>query len=71
LSLDEPNGRLKLNVDRLGALGEPKSLRWLRSTTVAMLPKIDSTRPPPTLVDDHGHPVGTTVGTATYPKNRL
>jgi hypothetical protein len=28
-------------VDRLGALGEPKSLRWLRSTTAAMLPKID------------------------------
>ena len=37
----QPNGRLKLNVDRLGALGEPKSLRWLRSTTAAMLPKID------------------------------
>jgi Tn3 transposase DDE domain len=37
----QPNGRLKLNVDRLGALGEPKSLRWLRSTTTAMLPKID------------------------------
>jgi TnpA family transposase len=37
----QPNGRLKLNVDRLGALGEPKSLRWLRKTTAAMLPKID------------------------------
>jgi hypothetical protein len=37
----QPNGRLKLNVDRLGALGEPTSLRWLRSTTAAMLPKID------------------------------
>ncbi|WP_436841840.1 Tn3 family transposase [Streptomyces syringium] len=37
----QPGGRLKLNVDRLGALGEPKSLRWLRRTTAAMLPKID------------------------------
>lgn len=36
-----PNGRLKLNVDRLGALGESASLRWLRTTTAAMLPKID------------------------------
>ncbi|MCQ4083913.1 Tn3 family transposase [Streptomyces sp. RB6PN25] len=35
------NGRLKLNVDRLGALGESKSLRWLRRTTAAMLPRID------------------------------
>ncbi|MGW1404029.1 Tn3 family transposase [Streptomyces sp. NPDC002405] len=37
----QPNGRLKLNVDRLGAVGEPASLRWLRSTTAAILPKID------------------------------
>ena len=37
----QPNGRPKLNVARLGALGEPASLRWLRSTTAAMLPKID------------------------------
>lgn len=37
----QPNGRLKLNVDRLGAVGESKSLRWLRQTTAAMLPKID------------------------------
>ncbi|MFF4795559.1 Tn3 family transposase [Streptomyces sp. NPDC001276] len=42
LSLEvQPGGRLKLNVDRLGAVGEPASLRWLRSTTAAMLPKID------------------------------
>ncbi len=34
----QPGGRLKLNVDRLGALGEPKSLRWI---TAAMLPRID------------------------------
>jgi hypothetical protein len=37
----QPGGRLKLNVDRLGALGESKSLRWLRKTTAAMLPRID------------------------------
>ncbi|MFC7884762.1 Tn3 family transposase [Streptomyces sp. NPDC057376] len=37
----QPGGRLKLNVDRLGAVGEPASLRWLRKTTAAMLPKID------------------------------
>ncbi|MER6599727.1 Tn3 family transposase [Streptomyces parvus] len=37
----QPSGRLKLNVDRLGALGESKSLKWLRKTTAAMLPKID------------------------------
>ncbi|GAA3466120.1 hypothetical protein [Nonomuraea roseola] len=24
----QPGGRLKLNVDRIGALGESKSLRW-------------------------------------------
>ncbi len=42
LSLEvQPSGRLKLNVDRLGALGEGASLRWLRETTAAMLPKID------------------------------
>lgn len=37
----QPNGRLKLNVDRLGALGESSSLKWLRQTTAKMLPKID------------------------------
>ncbi|WP_261574656.1 Tn3 family transposase [Frankia gtarii] len=37
----QPNGRLKLNVDRLGALGESKSLGWLRRATAAMLPRID------------------------------
>ncbi|MDF2256007.1 Tn3 family transposase [Streptantibioticus ferralitis] len=37
----QPNGRLKLNVDRLGALGESESLKWLRRTTAKMLPKID------------------------------
>ncbi|MFJ1900516.1 Tn3 family transposase [Streptomyces sp. NPDC088115] len=37
----QPNGRLKLNVGRLGALGESESLKWLRKTTAKMLPKID------------------------------
>ncbi|GAA4233059.1 hypothetical protein GCM10023075_48480 [Streptosporangium album] len=37
----QPNGRLQLNVDRLGALGESASLKWLRTTTAKMLPKID------------------------------
>ncbi len=37
----QPNGRAKLNVDALGALGEPKSLRWLRRRVERMLPKID------------------------------
>ncbi|WP_234426253.1 DUF4158 domain-containing protein [Streptomyces kebangsaanensis] len=37
----QPNGRAKLNVDALGALGEPKALRWLRRTVEKMLPKID------------------------------
>jgi Transposase. len=37
----QPNGRAKLNVDALGALGEPKSLRWLRKTVEKMLPKVD------------------------------
>ncbi|WTZ55387.1 hypothetical protein OG204_01170 [Streptomyces sp. NBC_01387] len=37
----QPNGRAKLNVERLHALGEPKSLAWLRSRVEKMLPKID------------------------------
>lgn len=32
---------MKLNVDKLGALGEPKSLTWLRRRVERMLPKID------------------------------
>lgn len=35
------DGRVKLNVDKLGALGEPKSLTWLRQRVEKMLPKID------------------------------
>ncbi|MGW2594884.1 Tn3 family transposase [Streptomyces sp. NPDC001515] len=35
------DGRVKLNVDKLGALGEPKSLTWLRRRIEKMLPKID------------------------------
>jgi TnpA family transposase len=34
-------GRPKLNIERLGALGESDMLRWLRATTAAMLPRID------------------------------
>jgi TnpA family transposase len=42
VSLDvQPNGRVKLNVEKLGALGEPKSLTWLRKRVEKMLPKID------------------------------
>ena len=35
------SGRAKLNVDKLGALGEPKSLALLRGRVARMLPKID------------------------------
>ena len=34
-------GRSRLSVDKLGALDEPESLTWLRTTTAAMLPPID------------------------------
>jgi TnpA family transposase len=34
-------GRPRLSVDKLGALDEPASLTWLRTTTAAMLPPID------------------------------
>jgi hypothetical protein len=34
-------GRARLSVDKLGAVGEPESLRWLRQRTEAMLPRID------------------------------
>jgi Domain of unknown function (DUF4158)/Tn3 transposase DDE domain len=37
----EGGGRAKLSVDKLGALGEPESLRKLRLTVEAMLPRID------------------------------
>ncbi len=37
----QDGGRVKLNVDKLGALGEPKSLTWLRQRVEKMLPKID------------------------------
>lgn len=35
------SSRAKLNVDKLGAVGEPKSLAWLRGRDEKMLPKID------------------------------
>ncbi len=47
----QPNGRAKLNVDALGALGEPKSLRWLRRRVERMLPKVDL---PDLLFEVHG-----------------
>lgn len=37
----QDDGRVKLHVDKLGALGEPKSLTWLRGRVEKMLPKID------------------------------
>ncbi|MDX3225445.1 hypothetical protein PV419_06930 [Streptomyces sp. ME19-01-6] len=37
----QPGGRAKLNVEKLHALGEPKSLDWLRKRVEKMLPKID------------------------------
>lgn len=37
----QPSGRAKLNVEKLHALGEPKSLAWLRGRMEKMLPKID------------------------------
>lgn len=37
----QPNGQAKLNVEKLHALGEPKSLNWLRKRVEKMLPKID------------------------------
>ncbi|MGW6483970.1 Tn3 family transposase [Streptomyces sp. NPDC055059] len=37
----QDDGRVKLNVDKLGALGEPKSLTLLRKRVEKMLPKID------------------------------
>ncbi len=36
-----PDGRARVHVDHLDALGEPASLRWLRSTAQAMLPRVD------------------------------
>nr|WP_229819475.1 hypothetical protein [Streptomyces lateritius] len=37
----QDDGWVKLNVDKLGALGEPKPLTWLRKRVERMLPKID------------------------------
>ena len=36
-----PNGRARLHVDHLDALGETDSLVWLRATAQAMLPRVD------------------------------
>jgi Tn3 transposase DDE domain len=37
----EGGGRATLSVDKLGAVGGPESLTWLKNTTEAMLPRID------------------------------
>ena len=37
----QDDGRVKLNVDKLGAFGESKSLTWLRKRVERMPPKID------------------------------
>jgi hypothetical protein len=37
----EGGGRARLSVDKLGAVGEPESLTWLKTTAEAMLPRID------------------------------
>ncbi|MGA5578397.1 Tn3 family transposase [Streptomyces koyangensis] len=47
----QPNGRAKLNVEKLHALSEPKSLDWLRKRVEKMLPKIDL---PDLLFEVHG-----------------
>ncbi|GAB3002398.1 Tn3-like element Tn3 family transposase [Streptomyces pseudoechinosporeus] len=47
----QPGGRAKLNVEKLHALGEPKSLNWLRKRVEKMLPKIDL---PDLLFEVHG-----------------
>jgi Tn3 transposase DDE domain-containing protein len=39
--LPGPDGRARLHVDHLDALGEPASLMWLRQTAQAMLPRVD------------------------------
>lgn len=42
----EGGDRATLSVDKLGAVGEPESLTWLKNTTEAMLPRIDLPGPP-------------------------
>ncbi|MFI5688483.1 hypothetical protein [Streptomyces sp. NPDC051636] len=34
-------GRARLSVDKLGAVGEPESLTWLKTTAEAILPRMD------------------------------
>lgn len=47
----EADGRIKLAVDRLEAIGEPASLTELRETVAAMLPRVDL---PDLLLEVHG-----------------
>ena len=49
--VSEDDGRIKLAVDRLEAIGEPESLTRLRETAAAMLPRIDL---PDLLLEVHG-----------------
>lgn len=42
----EGGDRATLSGDKLGAVGEPESLTWLKNTTEAMLPRIDLPGPP-------------------------
>ncbi|GAA2569796.1 hypothetical protein GCM10010398_69690 [Streptomyces fimbriatus] len=37
----EGDGRARLSVDKLGSVGEPESLTWLKATAEAVLPRID------------------------------
>jgi TnpA family transposase len=47
----EDDGRIRLAVDRLEAIGEPESLTRLRETVAAMLPRVDL---PDLLLEVHG-----------------
>lgn len=47
----EDDGRIKLAVDRLEAIGEPESLTRLRETVTAMLPRVEL---PDLLLEVHG-----------------
>ncbi|MGK5550287.1 hypothetical protein ACSNOI_01615 [Actinomadura kijaniata] len=41
IAVPEGRGRATLSVDKLGTVGEPESLTWLKNTAEAMLPRID------------------------------
>ncbi len=60
-----PNGRARLHVDHLDALGESDSLVWLRRTGQAMLPRVDL----PELLRCTPGP-GSLTPTRTWPEQR-